>query len=164
MNKTPASNLTPTAVPHGDDSDNRGSWFDSLGRDPLHPVLPRPGCGYSVLAWANRFLHLYIDQLARQKRAGDVTALIQVLEVFALLDHQSDERSRRRETQAYEALADHYDHLRSEGVDESLLEAFQLLLLLMISIDQLRKQSTRTGFMVSYASVEESIDAQLRHA
>lgn len=164
MNKTSASVSSPALLHGMDEPDSRLSWFDSLGRDPLHPVLPRPGCGYTVLAWAHRFLHLYIDHLALEKRVAEVHALIQVLEVFALLDQHQDERSRRRETQAYEALAQHVDQLRDNGADESLMQAFQLLLLLMICIDQLRKQSRSTGLLVSYAAVEESVDAQLRHA
>jgi hypothetical protein len=142
----------------------RGNWLDSLGRDPLHPVLPRPGCGYSVLSWANRFLRLYIDHLAMQKQTGDAIDLIQVLDVFAMLENNQDGGFRRRETQAYEALSEHYDHLRASAADESLIQAFQLLLLLMMAVDQLRKQGRSQGLVISYASVEEVLDEQLRNS
>lgn len=139
-----------------------GNWFDNLDGDPRHPVLPTPDCGYSVLAWANRFLFQYIEYLAHHQQCREANALAVVLEVFARLEDGADPLARRRESQAYETLADHYDLLCEQDADESLRQAFQLLLLLMMAVDQMRKTAPQSGLQVSYASVEEAFDARLR--
>ncbi|MFK4753404.1 hypothetical protein [Oceanobacter antarcticus] len=133
-------------------------WFICEQRDPFHPTLPTAGCGYSVITWADLFLRSYANGLFRRGRPDLAIQIGQVHQVFDTLEQSEGEDWRRRETEAYEFAVEHYDDLHNAGAPESLLQAFQLVMLLLMAINQLRKQYSGQGVLMSYASLEEALN------
>lgn len=151
-------------------SDNRLPMLISQRHDSSIelPPLPTAGCGVSVLSWADRFLRAYeqrtlhfADQDGVQRVAAETVAVevAKVRRVLASLDQTEEEQWHRREVEAFEFTADHYDFLIASRAPQCLTDAFQLLMLLLLSVDQFRKRHAQTGVEFSFAGVEEVLNA-----
>ncbi|WP_221801280.1 hypothetical protein [Oceanobacter mangrovi] len=124
------------------------------------PPLPGIGSGSSIVSWAHRFLQAYHQLLERQGLPSVAATIVHIGRVIDHLDTDDDDGWRRREAEAYDAAAEHYDQLVAGGAPDYLVESFQLILLLLLAVDQIHKHDQETGVRLSIAGVEEVINAK----
>jgi len=121
------------------------------------PALPEVGGGYSVIGWADRFLRAYSQRLEHQGESSVASQMRRIQMVLTSLDVESTSERVREEADAFEAASEHFDYLRATGAPEYLVQAFQLVMLLQLCVDQLRKTRTNQSHLVSFADVEEVV-------
>ena len=65
---------------------------------------------------------------------------------------------RRKETEAYEFVANYTDLLEEAGAPASVIDGFKNVMDVLGALDAVRKTEQSTGALTSYASVQEAYD------
>jgi len=112
----------------------------------------------SAISEASSFLNQFILNESVDGDSDAAKSLLNVLDVINGIDGATTELTRRKESEAYEFVANYTDLLQEAGAPDDVVDGFENILDVLGALDSVRKTEQSTGALTSYASVQEAYD------
>lgn len=118
----------------------------------------------SAITEASNFLNRFILEESVDGDSEASKSLLAVVSVIDGMDQATTADQRRRESDAYDYVANYTDLLQEAEAPADIIKGFENVLDVLSALDKVRKSEQSTGALASYASVQEAYDELYKNA
>ncbi|MAD46413.1 MAG: hypothetical protein CMI02_19260 [Oceanospirillaceae bacterium] len=112
----------------------------------------------SAITEAAGFLSQFVMSESVDGDSEAAKSLLNVIDVINGIDQTTTPETRRKESEAYDYVANYTDLLQEAGAPEDVIDGFNNVMDVLGALDSVRKTEQSTGALTSYASVQEAYD------
>lgn len=110
----------------------------------------------SAITEASNFLNSFILDESVDGDSEAAKAMLNVVDVISGMDGKTSAESRRKESEAYDYVANYTELLKEADAPADIVKGFENVQDVLAALDKVRKTEQSTGALASYASVQDA--------